>query len=447
MKRIKVLAVSLVLIFAIGCLTACGKVEKPTKNDVIDALIDEKYLTEEETDVERFGVSIEKNKLNGDEDRATVECVVTTPNGSLNKKTTYKVTFKLRDDKSWKCREVEKVSTKEELAAGITDEDAKEILAYQRILAGENNVYFSNEKTVYEIGSHETDLEAKTDKVTVTGSTETAYKTIKFEVVFTFTYSSYWNVTSSEVVSFSEDYIESYKLEPTAEQVIADLKGKDLSLTILDTRYYFTSAGVNVSDIKVEKSQLDRNTGYVPVTFTINMSDVAATVEAKLYYYYSNSVWAFRSISEWKLVSYKCNAIGKWVGTDGDNKVTITITDEIYNSRYLKAEVTGVAANGDEYKYSAYIDEYEPDNSYMSVQAETWVQRPATADVDMETYNGYYASNKFTPSYSWNKWSFEKQGASTDADKNETATETPTETQTSTEASTEASTEGTTAAN
>lgn len=414
MKKNRLFVLALVVILAMSALTACKKVKNPTKNDVIDALVDEKQITKEVSENKNFKVKIDDVDLNDDKDRATVECSTTFPDGSLNVVTEYEIEFKLRDSGSWKVKEVKQVSRKTELASGITDEEIKSILENNSVLVDSDYVYFNSEKTSYEIGKHTTDLKEKTDKVIITGTSKTNYEEIKFEVECTFTYTgSKWRKTDDKVISSSKDFLDAYKLEPTADQVYADMKAKDLSFTVLGRTYYLTQTGVTVTDITIGKAELQNSNAYLPVTCTVKCDDVAAKYELKLRYTYADEKWSYRSVNNSKLLGITCGAIGTWTGTHGTLNVTINVKDTLKeNTSYLEAEVSGTTANGETYKYSAYLSRYNLADKTMRIYAVDWIQRPATQNVSKYSYSSGTIENGVF-SYG-STYSFTKQGATTD---------------------------------
>ena len=127
MKKFKNLLLGTVMVCSFAMLTACGKTPEVTEDDVMDGLEEEGIITKE-MDEDSYSVEIGETDLNDEEDKATVEVTLTRTEGYMKYTTDYELKFKLNADKDgWKYRDgkYEKGETKEELAKGITDEDAK----------------------------------------------------------------------------------------------------------------------------------------------------------------------------------------------------------------------------------------------------------------------------------------------------------------------------------
>jgi uncharacterized lipoprotein YehR (DUF1307 family) len=238
MKKIKYLIVCLFVMLAFFAFTACG-VKEPTESDVEKALQDAGYLPggsddsddedndededdgdDEDADSEddsskeddsTYTITLDKVKLNDDKDKATVEATVVVSSGSVNSTTGYKLTFKLKDDKTWKVKgdiEITDETTYELL--GITDEDAAAVLSddgnYCYLSTDSCTIYFYDaDELSVKVNSHNVDNDELSDtaNLTITGKTEEISYTLTMNA--TFNYSSYSNTWYAYTSTFELD--------------------------------------------------------------------------------------------------------------------------------------------------------------------------------------------------------------------------------------------------
>lgn len=238
MKKIKYLIVCLFVMLAFFAFTACG-VKEPTESDVEKALQDAGYLPggsddsddedddededdgdDEDADSEddsskeddsTYTITLDKVKLNDDKDKATVEATVVVSSGSVNATTGYKLTFKLKDDKTWKVKgdiEITDETTYELL--GITDEDAAAVLSdegnYCYLSTDSCTIYFYDaDELSVKVNSHNVDNDELSDtaNLTITGKTEEISYTLTMNA--TFNYSSYSNTWYAYTSTFELD--------------------------------------------------------------------------------------------------------------------------------------------------------------------------------------------------------------------------------------------------
>jgi hypothetical protein len=232
MKKIKYLIVCLFVMLAFFAFTACG-VKEPTQADVEKALQDEGYLpggsddkdsdkdddddddddddadsddTSSEKDDSTYTINLDKVKLNDDKDKATVEATVVVSSGSVNATTGYKLTFKLKDDKTWKLKgDIETTDETTYELLGLTDSDAAATLLnddnYCALSTDLCTIYFYNANELnVTVNSHDINNDELYDTVnlTVEGKCdEYSYKLTMNGEFYYSTYSNSWLAYSS----------------------------------------------------------------------------------------------------------------------------------------------------------------------------------------------------------------------------------------------------------
>lgn len=418
MKKFKALLLGSVMVFALGMLTACGKVPEPTVDDVVEALVDEDVITKEQKKEGKYEVKINDIDINDDQDKATVECEFTIQDGPISKTTEYEIKFKIRDDKeTWRVRsgKVEAGETKSELTEEISDDKAKELIAWDSFEVEDEYVSMDDENTTYEIKEHKLDKEAMTDTVTVEGTAKEGYLDITFTVKYTFSYSGNWYLTTDEVTESSSEYVDGYE--------ITDLKTEDFATMLADDGesfwvmgYYYNadSEDVTISDVVLGEIEYSGSYAYADVSFVVKEADVEFVMDSEVVLYFDTetSEWAFNYFNDYSLTSFKCGAIGTWKGTNNEDTVVITIDDTLVeDDDNLSASITITTPEGVTGTYDAYINEYEPGNLYMSIEDLDWTTEPSDTSLSKETFYGYYDEtiSTFKGAYSWDKWSFTKQ--------------------------------------
>ncbi len=418
MKKFKSLVLGTTMLLAVTMLAACGKVAEPTTDEVIEALVDEKVLTKEQKKEGKFEVKIKDVSINDDQDKATVECELSMQDGPLSKITEYEVKFKYdEDDKEWKVRKnkLEAGETKTELTKEIDDEKVKELIEWESFYASEKYVSLSSDSTKYEIDSHKLDKEAKTDTVTITGTAVSGYYNVEFEVEYVFSYGSSWYESSENVVESSTSYVDGYEIEEfSAAEFAQMLRDDSESFWIMGYSYDVDSDDVTISDVKAGEIEYNNSYAYVDVTFTVKEADVEMTIDSDVVLWFDEdkSKWNFNYFDEYTLTSFKCDAIGTWDGTYGDNTVVLTINDTLVeDDDNLSVTVTITSPEGVTGTYSAYVSEYEPGNLYMAIEDIEWTTEPSDTTIYRETFYGYYDEEmtSFKGRYTWDDWSFTKQ--------------------------------------
>ena len=297
MRKFKALLLGSVMVFSLAMLTACGEVPEPTKDDVIDALVDEDMITKEFKKEGDYELKIDKVKINDDQDRATVDCTLTVQNGPMSTSTEYEVKFKIRDDKeSWKTRSAEAGEVKSELTKEITDEEIKDALVWESISASDYYITLSDDEVEYEIGKNKLNKEDNSDTVIITGTSDEGYVTVSFEVEYKFVYSGGWYASSEDVKDSSVEYAEGYEIDDIADEDFQAMLADDYeSIYVMGYGYAADDEDVKYSDVELKEIEYSGEYSYADINFKVAEGDVEFTVESEvtLYYDLDDEKWFF----------------------------------------------------------------------------------------------------------------------------------------------------------
>lgn len=454
MKKFRFLLLAMLLVFSMALFTGCG-VEEPTLEDVEEALRDEGYLPEdddadkdsddedggsdnEDTDKKdnktEWEVTIDKCKLNDDKDKATVTATLKVTNGSVETSTEFKITFKIKDDKSWKCKEVEKGESESKLVSGISDEEAEKIAktCSYNIEEGDIDAYvYGDSLSSLTVGEHENDLENMKDVVKFTATGVDGFIEVEFEAEVTFYYSvsgEYWYASDVKVLSGAKvDFVDSYKFSADAKDVQAALEEEDDYCYFLGSYYYYNEC--ELTDFEIEDVEPNGSSYYleVPCSFTMTNGDVSMKITATVEYYYDGSGWEYEYIYDETLESWESDIIGTWKGVDeGEGNVTIEIPADFDEDGYLFATVTVASTDNGTYSYTMKVYGYDPVTGEIDLSFGEWITMPKDGNTYGYTnYGGEISKNDgvWRSTYSWDNYSFSKDSAGTTTPEPTTAPE------------------------
>ncbi len=422
----KLLMLLFVAVLCVGMLTACGA-EPPTDNDIAKALqkegfidedidLDDVKITHEEVKEaeEGYCIYVEEVDMNDDKDRTKVECTLILTEGVVQTSLPLEIDFRVRDDDSWRCKEVERGEETVLLIGNIPDEDIEEQMDYTGVSV--DDAYFSmyDENVTWKAKEHKLDGEGMTDTVTFECTGEYGYKKYDFTVEIEFEYyagGNYWSYNSVEVVDSTVDFVDAYKDVPASDDVQAELEASDEYYYYRD--YYYYSEG-DIQNLQLGEISQDNRALYIPVTFTLaDAGAMTLDLSATMYYYYDNEDgWEFQYITDEDLLDLTCDAVGTWVYKTEERVYTMVIKDEMRDdSDYMDVEITiEFLLDGTSCKYRAYLYEYEGEGGYMTVYSDSWIEQPTTSSyVYMESFSGMLEGGRFVSNSSWSTWAFDRQ--------------------------------------
>lgn len=451
MKKVRILLLSMLIVLSMAFFTGCG-VEDPTVADVEKALKDEGYIpdgdeeekededdgsasasddSDSEDDAERkdaekkYSVAIDKCKINDDKDKATVDATLTVTDEYLETKSEFEIVFKLRDDKTWRCKSVELEDSDSALKAGIPDDKAVELTEDWYFSVSNGEIYVSGDdiKSV-KAGKHETDLEDLKDVVTMTVSAVDGLMEVEFDVEMTFECSLYeegasWYVSDEKVNedSLKVEYVESYTFAPSEDEVVIAIQEDDY-IYVLGSYYYYSQG--EITNMSIDTSVQPEGSYYhaAPCTWTFTCGDVVMNISADVEFYYNGEAWEFDYVYNDTVTAWQSPLSGKWGGThEGVGKVTIEIPTELNESEDLLATVTVASTENGTYSWIAEIYSYNLDSDSVSMSFQEWVVLPKDNDYyGYKNYSGYIVDKTWTSNSSWDKYTFTKTSSATISD-------------------------------
>ena len=408
MKKFKGLFLGLTLLFAIGMLTACGKVPEPTERDVLKGLEKEGYISETQVDEDVFSVQMKEVEIDDDKEGATVECVLSSDQEYVRVNTEYKIKFKIRDDKeSWKVRKVTQNETTYELINSISDTDLENRLYWESIEIDGVYIYFYNDSTTYTVVDHEINAEAMTDVVTLEVTGSSSYKEVKATVKYTLRYDySYgsWYTDAVEIVDTETSYVEGYEITLAEDRVIEDIIDEKDYVYMLGCYYYIDSDEITISNVRIGENQYNDSYMNVPVTITVSYEDVSFDVTYDLQYYFDSydMEWEIYWLQITAYENFNSNFVGVWTGTSEDGQVTLTINDFFHEdyTDYLDVVVEITTDDGQTYSFSAYVNSYNPETGYIYIYDYDWIEEP-TESYYREDFYGYIDETTFESDDYW----------------------------------------------
>ncbi len=417
----------LVAILCMAVLTGCGGPEDPTDKEILKGLqkkgfideeidIDDVVIThkEDEEPAEGYHVYVKEIDMDDDKEQTDVTCILTITEEFVQKQQEVVIDFRVRDDKSWRCKEAEAEEDETvKLIANVPDSVIKEQMGWTGVTVDDRYFSMESDNVTWSVKEHKLDSEKMTDTVSFACNGEYGYKIYDFTISMVLKYnanSEYWSNEGVEVGDYTTTLTEEYQKMPTAEDVLTAMKDKG-DYIYNRGYYYLNGEGITVSDFEIGETVPEDKQMYVDMAFLISDGIMTFTVDGSVYYYYdeSNEIWQYRYMEDYEITAVSCDAIGTWYYTDGMTSYVLTITDTLYpDSTYLYAEVEVTFEDASTCKYTAYLYEYEGEGGDMTVYAQEWITEP-TISYYMENFSGSIENGKFVGNYSWDDWQFEKQ--------------------------------------
>ncbi len=424
MRKSKGIILSALMAGCMMSLTACGKMEEPTEDDVLEALVKEDIIEEDAED--DFTVSIDKVSLDEEDEEAKVTCSVVGKKGSIEVTNEYRIKFKYKDDKSWKAKDVELRDSKSELVEGISDERAQELIESLYVSVDGTGMNMDDEGVSYELDSHEEDLEENKDVVTFKCEASKGIYDFTFDLKVTYNHYSYdnessWSYSFYEVENVEKEYVDGYEFKLSEKDVAAGLKTEDLhSLSIMGNSFDFDDeeAEITVEELgEFKADDYNEKYGTVPVTFTYKYKDVSVQISAIVKFEYdTDEGWGFDAIGQYEILNFTCGMAGNYTGTitEGDVKSTfkMTISDVYDADAYgMPAEVIVTSPTGKTYSYSATLESYKisDDKCEFAIYDKDWIAEPTEDPYTKISFYGYYKDGVITTQYATDIWTMQKQ--------------------------------------
>jgi hypothetical protein len=413
----------------------CG-LENPTEKDVKEAFVTAGVIksesdTEDDSEEENsnkveieYSVKVNNIELIDKEDQANVKATLIEDEGPIERTTDYALTFKYKADK-WQITNVstEQGASTVVLIGEISDKEISDILAENMMgvtMPDDCYINWANVSSIT-IVDHDIDADTMTDTVSLEVVGKVDYYQYDFAMVAEFIYNYagagseengwqynyYYNVMDD----YTYDYSSDYKFSLSTEQIAKQLKNNNFSIFAVGSYYYMSDCEVQSIDYNEIEPDGSR---YVETSATISFTyeDVEIEFDCTLEFYFDGSGWSLYGVYDTTLVSFYCNATGKWDGFDDDNNpATFEITKDLNENGYPKVVVIVESEENGNYSWEGYLDKYKIGEESTAVQIyfTDWITEPLDENYyGYSNFSGVLSGNSFAPEETWYSWSFTK---------------------------------------
>ena len=381
MRKKHLLIVSIASIILLAC-TGCSSVpkEKVIKEDLENYSESELLKKGEKIDE----IVIDKRETDKDKNEDTIWCIVTTQNSKISSEKEMVFSYHKYDKKGWILEGVEVEDSDEwEITPlkGISEKDIPKTLD-GKVIEVDGSEWEISEKEVDEISidKQETELNKKSDKVTMTITLKGKVQKAKGKLVVNYKFDKKWEEDEVlETGEFVSEPIPEKKFNITEDELIEKLVeekiayGEDSSMN-----QEITIAKDEISDFKIEKqeSKVKGTEESIYCSCILNKKNVALGIQTEFHYSYKEQ-WEFDNVDI--VVEVKSFDIlgcweGEYTGAGEDGKVTLNITkvegDEI-EANY--SYVPRAYAQSGGYNISGKID---TKTLTMELVAGDWINKP-----------------------------------------------------------------------
>ena len=362
-------------------------------------------------------MAIENRETDLDKSKDEIQCSVTTEDGFCRYEKSVVMMYNLDGDDNWSLNDFT-FNDRSEWSVfplkGVNEEDVTVSLEGISVTAGNEiwNVTQDNVKIV-SIDKHETDLEAKTDKITATVTVDDDVEEANGRLVIDYTFNNQWVVNS---ISGNNDFEASVKpgleLNVTDETLINVISeqsfdyGRNLDSIFASATKVVPITKDGVTDFSMEgheSSEKGKVREYI-CKCILKSKYAEFNLDINIYYRYdSNDGWVSQPIS----VEAECFSVsieGKWTGMRGNDSCELDITE-----MDTEGNITAIYTNyGNSYKdsYSYYLSgKIDLNSLIITLEAGDWINKPGLAyksdiqaqlNVDASTITGHEGYSSFT---------------------------------------------------
>lgn len=386
----------LITIMILGMLafTGCAKTadEKQIKIDLENA----QFLNESEKIEELI---VEKRQTDKEQKTDTVWCSITTETEYVSYQKKVILTYGLYD-KGWVLDDISVNAVNQWIQTplqGIDENDILNSLSGQSITVDSDQWLFTSDNIInISVENHETDLDARTDMVTVNLTVNDEVEEVTGGLIVNYVFDNGWKFDS---MSNNEEFVASVKPEAalvfTNEDLIAEISGQNFVLEDPKADGFFWQAekemhtvSINNDEISdfVIKEQEMLSKGMQQIYHCeciVNKACGTFTLEIEKAYSYQSGEWIAGSID----INAKCDTldiIGEWTGIYNDawfgGNAVLNISDIDENGNitavysYTPSEEDRYGEPGS-YKVFGKIDMQTLD---MNLTAGDWIEEPSS---------------------------------------------------------------------
>lgn len=380
--RKKCLLVMSVVGMAIFCCAGCSSVakEKEIKEDLTN--YSEGDLLGKGEKIKE--VVIEERRTDKKQGTDTVSCIVTIEDSKISLEKEMELFYHKYDKKGWMLDDVEVEDSdawKITPLKGITEKDIPKTLD-GKVIKVDGNEWEISEKEVDEISidKQETELNKKTDKVTMSITLKGKVQKAKGKLVVNYKFDKNWEEDKVlETGDFTSEPIPEKALNITEDELIGKLVEKKITYgddSSMDQE--ITIAKEEISDFKIEKqeSELKGTEESISCSCTLNKKNVVLGLQMVFHYSYGEQ-WEFTNVditTETKSFDISGKWTGEYTAAGGGGSVVLDITkvegDEIVATYSYTPTSYGQAGS---YNVAGKID---TKTLNMKLTAGDWIVKP-----------------------------------------------------------------------
>ncbi|MDD3340052.1 MAG: hypothetical protein PHS82_14485 [Lachnospiraceae bacterium] len=394
----KICLITLLIAMSLFVLTGCSGVadEKKIQSDLKS--YSKSDLLHEDEKIDK--VEIEKRETDKEQKVDTVWCSIITKDMSISYEKKAVLTYNFSDKSKWVLEDVSMNDSDKWIKTpinGISEKDIPNSLDGKSVTVdGEVWSIEANEVTGISIDKQDTDIEKKTDMLTVTLTLSSAVKEATGQVAICYNFDNGWEIDSvSEEKEFKATIKPEVALNITNDDLIAEIvkqefqigmpdEGEEISFYNTSDLQTITMDKSEISDFKIESQKSTSKGSYQTYSCSCTLSKAHGvfSIDAEIQYYYvGTDGWIIQPIRITpKLTSV--NILGEWKGTyngapyDGDSTLNISNVD-------ADGTITAVYSY-----YPSTVDKYSQPGSYnvsgkldmttlhMTLVAGEWVTQP-----------------------------------------------------------------------
>lgn len=393
MKKRWVLIV--IMILAILALTGCAKTadERQMQTDLEDTQF---YFLHEGEKIEEL--IVEKRQTDKEQKTDTVWCSITTADEYVSYQKEVILTYGLYD-KGWSLDDVSVNAFNQWIQTplqGINENDIVDSLRGKTITVDNDQWLFSHDNIInISVKNHDTDLEARTDIVTINLTVDDVVEEVTGELIVNYVFDNGWKFNTMFI---NKEFVASVKPEAVLtvanEDLIAEISGQNFILEDPEAGGFVWQAAKDMHTVSIsndeisdfvikEQELLSKGTQQVyHCECTLNKACAAFTLEIEMPYWYQSGEWISKPID----ISAKCDTldiVGEWTGIykdppfGGNAVLNISDIDEngnitaIYS--YTPSEEDRYGQPGS-YNVFGTIDMLTLD---MNLTAGDWIDKPS----------------------------------------------------------------------
>lgn len=411
----KVLLTVLLFAAAILSFTACSSVSVVDETQIRSDL--ESIITSLEKSEKVINVTIENRETDLDESKDKIRCHITTEDNLCRYEKSIVVIYNLDEDDNWSLDDFT-VSDRSQWSVsplkGVNEDDTAASLNGISVTAGNEiwNVTQDNVRIV-SIDKHETDLEAKTDKITATVAVDDAVEEARGQLVIDYTFNDEWVVKS---ISGNGDFEASIKpgleLNVTDETLINAISeqtfdyGRNINSIHASAVKVVPIVKDGVTDFSIEGHESSEKGKLQEYICKCKLKSKYAEFNLDIgiqYCYDSDDGWVLQPISV-EAECYSVSIEGKWTGIRGGDSCELNIIEMDTEGNITASYINYGNAYKDSYSYylSGKIDF---NTLIITLEAGDWINKPTLAyksdiqaqlNVDASTITGREGYSAFS---------------------------------------------------